>query len=202
MLITPEKFSYLTGIVIDNFEGGYYHPRMLSAMSPASRKLLSASGETMYGLDRKAGSELSKYPEWDSFWNEMDKAAAYANWGHYYMGGKLEPKLKELAGKIMFRWFSELHSRYIDTNSDAVIAADDRLIIHFAYACWNGESWFKKYAASLSKAITKYLGLREAIFEEAIKARTQASNILGIPNKAIRQQGAKMIQLFITLRLN
>lgn len=203
MLITPEKFSYLTGIVIDNFEGGYYHPDMLSNFKASDQDVLRASGETMFGLDRKAGAQLSQYPEWKVFWDTVDKAklANPADWKYQGRGGKDGPKLKELASQIMFKWFTYLANKYILVGSMDEIANDDRLIIHFAYACWNGEGWFQKYSKALNEAIIRYEGNKQMIFQEAIKARTLATNKLGLPNRAIRQQGQHMIELFAKLHL-
>jgi hypothetical protein len=203
MLITPEKFNYLTGIVIDNFEGGYYHPDMLKNFKPSDQDKLRASGETMFGLDRKAGAQLAKYPEWKVFWDAVDKAkqANPGEWGYNRRGGKEGLKLKELTAGIMYKWFSELAGKYILVGSMDEIAADDRLIIHFAYSCWNGEGWFQKYAKALNEAILKFPGDKQAIFSEAIKARTQAVNKWGMPNKVIRQQGVNMLNLFAKLHL-
>lgn len=202
MLITPEKFSYLTGIVIDNFEGGYYHPNMLPSFKPSDQDKLRASGETMFGLDRKAGAQLAKYPEWKVFWDAIDyNQMVSGKWKYNSRGGEIAGKLKDLCSAIMFKWFSELAKKYILLGSMDEIANDDRLIIHFAYACWNGEGWYKKFAEALNNAIAKFPNDRMGIFQEAIKARTQATNKFGLPNKVIRQQGVNMLNLFVKLHL-
>lgn len=193
--LSLEKFTSLTTVVIDNFESGYYHPHMMQKMSAANRKIMAASGETMFGLDRKAGSELAKYPEWPQFWAIIDKAGAAQKWKHYYLGGEYAPELKRLASAIMYKWFSYLAGKYILISSMDEIAADDRLIIHFSYASWNGESWFKRYSQALNKAVQKYEGNKQAIFLEAIKARTESSNVV------IRNQGKKMTDLFRKMKL-
>jgi hypothetical protein len=190
MLLTSERFITLTNIVIDNFEGGYYHPDMAKKMKPGDQALLAASGETMFGLDRKAGTQLAVYPEWKEFWTMTDKAGARTNWKHYDMGGDIEAPLKELAGKIMYQWFNHLAAKYMVGDSIDKIAADDRLVIHFSYASWNGEGWFKKFAAALNEA----KGTKEKVFQAAIKARTEAKS------KAIRNAGAKMMKLFETMK--
>ena len=74
--MTLEKFQQLTIVVIDNFEGGYYHPDMLKTFNQRSQDILAASGETMFGLDRKAGSQLAVYPEWQTFWDLVDSDRA------------------------------------------------------------------------------------------------------------------------------
>jgi hypothetical protein len=190
-MLTAERFSSLTNVVIDNFEGGYYHPDMAKKMKPSDQALLAASGETMFGLDRKAGAQLAVYPEWKQFWDMIDKANARTNWKHYSMGGALNAPLKALAGKIMYQWFNHLAAKYLFGSSIDKIAADDRLVIHFSYASWNGEGWFKKFAVALNAA----KGTREQVFQTALKARTEASS------KAIRNAGAKMMALFVTLKM-
>ena len=188
-MLSAERFLSLTNIVIDNFEGGYYHPDMSKKMKPGDRALLAASGETMLGLDRKAGAQLAVYPEWKQFWTLIDKANARTKWKHYSLGGVFHGPLKELAGKIMYQWFNHLAAKYLVGNSIDKISADDRLVIHFSYASWNGEGWFKKFALALNAA----RGTKQQIFHTALRARTEASS------KAIRNAGAKMMKLFETM---
>ena len=199
--VTPDQFAAMTSIVIDNFEGGYYHPSMLKNFKPSDQAVLKDSGETMFGLDRMAGAQLAKYPEWKTFWDMVDADRKINTfWKYQYRGGKLEPRLKELTSIIMYKWFSYLAGKYILISSMDEIANDNRLIVHFIYASWNGEGWFQKYAKALNAAILKFEGNKEAIFNEAIKARTLATNKLGLPNRAIRQQGQHMMELFKRLK--
>jgi hypothetical protein len=189
-MLSIERFSSLTSVVIDNFEGGYYHPDMAKKMSAKDQAILAKSGETMFGLDRMAGAQLAAYPEWSKFWNIVDGADARHKWKHYSMGGQFTAQLKELAGKIMYQWFSHLAAKYLKGDSIEKIASDDRLVIHFSYASWNGEGWFKKFADALNAA----KGTKEQIFQAALKARTGASSL------AIRNAGAKMMKLFTTMK--
>jgi len=202
-MLSLQKFTALTRVVIDNFEGGYYHPNMLKNFKPSDQAKLRFSGETMFGLDRKAGAQLAKYPEWAAFWKAADegKKLEPSAWKYNAKNVPNAGALKEMAGAIMFKWFNELARKYILVGSMDEIVNDDRLIIHFSYASWNGEGWFKRYAEALNKAIAKFSGDKEAIFQEAIKARTMAVNKFGLPNKVIRQQGANMMALFKRLSL-
>lgn len=184
-LVTEDKFVTLTGTVIDNLEGGYYHPRMKAGMKPSDQKIMGDSGETMFGLDRKHGAQLSKYPEWDQFWYIVDHAQP-PYWKHYYRGGILEPKLKTLAARIMFKWFTVLAGKYLNQAAQEAIAADDRLILHFSYASWNGEGWFKRFAQALNKVVP---GDKETVWNEAIKARTLSSNAV------IRRQAVNLMRV-------
>lgn len=205
-MVTKEQFSPLTAVVIDNFEGGYYHPDMLKNFKPSDQAKLKASGETMFGLDRKAGAQLSVYPEWKVFWDRVDaeRAANPATWKYNSRGGAAGPALKVLCADIMYQWFSSLVHKYITVGANTAIGNDDRLVIHFSYASWNGEGWFKKFANALNTAIQKFPGDKENIFKSAIKARTEATSVRNgvvVPNKVIRQQGVNMMKLFKNMGL-
>lgn len=205
-MVTKEKFSPLTGIVIDNFEGGYYHPSMLKNFKASDQAKLKNSGETMFGLDRMAGAQLAQYPEWAVFWAKVDteRAANPSVWKYNSRGGNAGPLLKDLAAAIMYQWFSFLVKKYITVGANEAIGNDDRLVIHFSYASWNGEGWFKKFAAALNSAIQKFHGDKEKVFQEAIKARTEATSVRNgvvVPNVVIRQQGVNMMKLFKKLGL-
>ncbi len=184
-MIDKDQFIRITEIVIDNLEGGYYHPRMKSAMKPSDQKIMGDSGETMFGIDRKHGTQLSKYPEWAEFWGIIDKAQP-PYWKHYYRGGVLEPKLKRLTASMMYGWFSTLAGKYLSPAALSAIAADPRLILHMSYASWNGEGWFKRFAQALEKALP--LGEKEAIWNKAIESRTLSSNAV------IRRQAVNMLK--------
>jgi hypothetical protein len=71
MLVYPyNKFEYLTNIIIDNLEGGYYHPdfyitgrkrygdNVFISSNAFIKAKYGSSGETMFGLDRDAGWDL------------------------------------------------------------------------------------------------------------------------------------------------
>ncbi len=202
-MVSEKQWQLITQLVIDHVEGGYYHPSMLKNFNARSQAVLRASGETLFGLDRKAGAELSKYHEWKTFWDivDNDRKANPNLWKYNYRGGKLEQALKSLAASIMFKWFNHLAKKYILIGSMDEIANDPRLLAHFSYASWNGEGWFKRYANALNKAIAKHEGDKEKIFQEAFKERSEAVKYVGgvktlIPNVAIRQQAVNMRPIF------
>ena len=189
--LTEDKFVKITQYVIDGIEGGYYHPSMKKNFSKKDQRILGDSGETMYGLDRKHGVALAKYQEWEEFWNLIDEGKQNASQLFYY-NNKSVPyytKLKELAAKIMYQWFRYLAGKYILISSMDEIAADDRLILHFSYASWNGEGWFRRFANALNVAVQNYEGDKDMIWSEAIKARTESKNAV------IRQQGQNLLYL-------
>jgi len=192
LTVTEEQWVDTTQLVIDGVEGGYYHPSMKSGFNARSQKALGDSGETLFGVDRKHGAQLAKYPEWKQFWDLADKAKKERpyEWKYNMRGGFYEKQLKTLAAKLMYKWFQYLAGKYILISSMDEIANDKRLLFHFSYSAWNGERWFKVFAIALNTAIQKYDGNKEKIYQEAVKARTQSSN------KVIAQQGANMLSLF------
>lgn len=192
--LTEEQFIIMTEVVIDNFEGGYYHPDMKAKFNERSRKMLGDSGETLYGLDRKHGAQLAKYPEWNVFWAAVDKNKKDnpTLWRYNF---KPAGHFRSLAAAIMYKWFQYLSGKYLLISSMDEIANDNRLIIHFSYASWNGEGWFQRYAKALNEAIKQHEGNKELIYKAAIKARTESGNAV------IRQQGTNMITLFKKLKL-
>lgn len=200
--LSLDRFARITSdVVIPAFEGGYYHPAMKQNFKASDQAKLGDSGETLFGLDRKHGAQLARYPEWKTFWEltDQDRKLNPGIWKYNYKpAGELGRRLRWLASSIMFKWFSYLAGKYILVGAMDEIAADERLIIHFSYASWNGEGWFKRYAEALNKALQKHDGLaneKELIYKDTIKARTESSN------KVIRQQGANMIALFKKLKL-
>ena len=189
--LTLEKFTKVTELVIDGLEGGYYHPDMKKNFNERSQRMLGDSGETMFGIDRKHGQQLSKFAEWKTFWDLVDASKVkYANeWRYNKRGGILEGQLKKLTAAIMFKWFSYLSGKYILISSMDEIANDERLILHFSYGSWNGEGWFQRYSKALNNAVQNYEGDKEMIWQEAIKARTNSSNAV------IRQQGDNLLAI-------
>lgn len=186
--IPEAQFADITKMVIDSLEGGYYHPRMKAGFNARSQAAFGDSGETMFGLDRKHGAQLSSSPDWAVFWDICDQHSK--NWGYNDRGGDQEVVLRELAAKIMFPWFLQLAVRYLSAPAKAALLEDKRLLFHFSYASWNGEHWFKRFAGVLNEAAKKQGQSKQELFEAAIKARTQSGNAV------IRQQGVNMLAAF------
>jgi hypothetical protein len=206
-------FDYVTGVVIDKLEGGYFHPDMRTA-NPTKFGAYHRSGETMFGLDRHAGHSLYystprkssdvlsnlkyiydgsyqyKTPDAKEFWTTIDKANARKNWKWLYKGGDLYPKLKKLAGGIMLPHYNYLAGKYLSTASQLIVESDPRLLFHFIYACWNGSGWFKTFADKLNKAVASGITNKNQLLDIAINSRTQSGNKL-------IAQGGKKIEAFI-----
>ena len=110
-MVNESYFISITDTVIDKLEGGYYHPQMLQDGRVKDSRY-GNSGETMFGLDRKAGAGLSKYQGWATFWNKIDTIGAKDKWSWNYMGGQYAPELKKLAGKIMYQSYNSFYNDY------------------------------------------------------------------------------------------
>ena len=73
-------FEQATAAVIINLEGGYYHPDMLIDGRVKDSRY-GTSGETMYGLDRKAGGPpVNSCGPCKQFWSILDSVGARKNW--------------------------------------------------------------------------------------------------------------------------
>jgi hypothetical protein len=199
--MNTELFDYVTGVVIDRLEGGYYHPDMRTA-NPSKFSVYGKSGETMFGLDRHAGHSLYystprkssdvitnmkyiydgsykyKSDEAKEFWTTIDKVNARKNWNWLYRGGTYYPRLKKLTGAIMLPQYTYLANKYLSAKSREIVESDPRLLFHFIYACWNGSGWFSKFASAFNKAVANGVTSPDKLLDVAIKSRTQSGNSL------------------------
>jgi hypothetical protein len=206
-------FDYVTGVVIDKLEGGYFHPDMRSR-NPSKFGAYHRSGETMFGLDRHAGHDLYystkritsdvlanlkyiyngsyqyKSDDAKEFWQTIDNANARKNWNWLYKGGNSYSRLKKLTGGIMLPHYTKLANRYLSEKSREIVASDPRILFHFIYACWNGSGWFKKFAEKFNNAVINGTTNKNELLNVAIKSRTQSGN-------SLIAQGGNKINAFI-----
>lgn len=148
------KWDKITKKVIDEFEGGYWNPKC-----GHTTKGMGVSTETMFGLDRKNGN-IESTPEGKEFFRIIDKEKTdlgmqqfCKTWKHYYRGGNLEDKLKTLAAKIMKYQYDNNSKNYFSSELRKRVESNDRLLMHFSYASWNGPAYFQKFAKSLESGI-------------------------------------------------
>jgi hypothetical protein len=184
MGLNPNLFTSATKLVIDNFEGGYYHPQMYrdGRLNPNSKSFnfMRNSGETMFGLDRHAGHSLYyssprkssdvwtnlnyiptyTYKNNDSkdFWTYLDNVNAKDNWKWNEKGGSGGEKLKVLASKILFPQF-EIYVKDNKWSDKAkqIVFSDAKLLFHFIYAIWNGPGFFAKWSKKLNTDVANNL---------------------------------------------
>lgn len=218
--LTNSNYESIVKSVIDNLEGGYYHPTM-RAKNPAKFSDYGRSGETMFGLDRFAGHDLFystprmsnnpmddleniesgkyEYKSEDAkqFWTIIDSADAKDKWAWNYRGGQYENQLETLAGKVMKPEFESLFGQYLSHAAQEIVKNDPMLMYHFVYAAWNGAGWFKKFARDISQAVLKGTTDPAVLRQIAMDSRTKEGLTDGsAPNHLIAQGGTKIEKMF------
>lgn len=192
-MIDRKRYQQIVNFVIDNFEGGYYHPDMLKDGRVKDQRY-AASGETMFGIDRKAGGTLNTSPEGIHFWSIIDNSGARKNWHWNYKGGSLNQTLKNAAADVMYNQYEKLADRYLSPESKKIVESDNRLLFHFIYATWNGSGWFQRYANEFNAAVSKGMRNKEQLVNLAVASRAESSNSL------IRQVGQKIANVINELK--
>lgn len=153
------RFYQYVELVVDNLEGGYFHPNHLNApnVSDTTKQVYANSGETMYGMDRQAGAGLFKSGAGKEFWDTIDAQDAKNKWPWFYLppkDGELAKKLKRLVAEIQYKQFCKLADAYLtDAETRKLVESSPRLMVHFFYACWNGNGYFQKFAAKITEAV-------------------------------------------------
>ena len=163
-----KDFASVTNRIIDKFEGGYWNgptndnlnKNKSGVCNDHPAKGMGRSTETLFGLDRYHG-RIEKTDAGKKFFKIIDdeKEKLGMNnfckkWKHYYRGGELEQKLKDLAVKIMEERYEENMKNYVDDpETKKIIESDPGLLLHMSYATWNGNLFFKTFAESLEKAV-------------------------------------------------
>jgi hypothetical protein len=195
---TPEKssvpynFNTIVEDVINNLEGGYYHPDMVKDGRLKSSNNMGDSGETMFGMDRKYGKDFAKSAAGVEFWGIIDDADAKNKWKWNYKGGNLEPRLKELVSKMIKPVFDSLSNRYLSKEAQQIVKNNPKLTFNFAYATWNGPGWFQKFAKKVNEAVKDGVTDPEELAKVAIDARLNSGNSI------IAQGGKKVSKVMDT----
>ena len=169
------KWDKITKKVIDEFEGGYWNPKC-----GHTTKGMGISTETMFGLDRYNGN-IESTPEGKEFFRIIDNEKTKLGmeqfcktWKWLYRGGHLEDKLKTLAAKIMKHQYDNNSKNYFSPELRKRVEDNDRLLMHFSYASWNGPGYFKKFAKSMNDGINSGKSDSELV-KQAISDRKNTS---------------------------
>lgn len=186
-------YTKVVGFVIDNLEGGYYHPQMLVDGRVKDQRY-SNSGETMFGIDRKAGGAINDTTAGKQFWSLIDNANAKNTWKWNYKGGQLGDQLKKLAADIIYPEYDSFSKKYLSPKAKQLVESDDRLLFNFVYASWNGAGWFKKFADKFNAAVAAGVTNLDELTKVAVAARTESSNSL------IAQGGNKIANIIDQLK--
>jgi len=180
-------FEKVTNQIIDQLEGGYYHPDMLKDGRVKDSRYRN-SGETMFGIDRKAGGSLENDSSaGKEFWRLIDAQNARKNWKHEYMlkdNPALSKKLRKLVSQIMEPLFIQ-NQKKLSPEARKLVNSDPRLYYNFAYATWNGPGWFQRFANQFNEEVKKGKDTNELV-KFVIDQRKNW------PNSLIAQTGRKM----------
>jgi hypothetical protein len=164
---SSSDFLDITKKVIKKFEGGYFthdcpnHPK---------NSIYDNSGETMFGLDRKAGDIENISSKGKEFFGLIDQDkkklgmdAFCKKWKYNYKGGELEERLLTLAAEIMSGLYEKNAQRYFKGKTKSIVETSKPLMLHFSYATWNGPGFFKYFAESMNKAVEDGKSIRELV---------------------------------------
>lgn len=180
-----QEYNNVLKLVIDNLEGGYFHPLMLKDGRVKDPKGLYsagpgrvASGETMYGIDRANGGSINTSPAGKKFWAIIDNAGAKNKWKWNYDGGSLAADLKPLAAQVMAPLYTSFSNKFLSDTARPLVNSDKRLVFHFGYATWNGAGFFKKFANDINKAVAAGVTDLDKLASIASASRTQSTNQL------------------------
>ena len=186
----------ITVKVIQLLEGGYFHPNMFKDGRLKPNPLYATSGETMFGIDRKAGGAINDTPAGRKFWALIDGAGWAKNAKWNYKGGDLATPLANLAADIIRPEVIKNFKRYLTPEAQAIVYTSPRLLFHFIYGTWNGAGWFKHFASVINAAVAAGEKSPEKLFDLAIKSRTEIFPKWAGANgrKLIAQGGAKILK--------
>jgi murein DD-endopeptidase MepM/ murein hydrolase activator NlpD len=170
VITSDTDFNGVVTAVIDTLEGGYYHPMRHRSSG------MGDSGETMMGIDRKHGGKINTSPEGVEFWGLIDRVDAKNKWEWNYKGGELEPKLKELVGKMIKPRYEDYSRRYLSPEAAQIVNESVPLKFHFIYAVWNGPGWFQKFAREVNGAVKQGVIDPKELAKFAINTRINSGN--------------------------
>jgi hypothetical protein len=181
-----------TDKIIDKFEGGYWNndktkPNNQKCTKHPYTSISDNSGETMFGIDRRAG-------DWDNdsdgqeYFGLIDDKKSEAGsmdefcktWVWLYRGGDLEEKLK-LKASAMMRKSYERNKRWLSSEALKEVEGNKRLLFHFAYACWNGPGFFQDFAEDINNAVDQGLS-GDDLVDVAVDGRNERFNGTGWAN--------------------
>jgi hypothetical protein len=155
-----------TDKIIEKFEGGYWNKDRTKSDSEKCINhpydpIYDSSGETMFGIDRRAGKWDNTQAGREYFGlidDEKDSAGSMEEfckkWHYNYRGGDLEEDLKLRASALMKTTYDS-NVNYLTDEAQNEVESNKRLLFHFAYACWNGSGHFQDFAEDMNRAVSE-----------------------------------------------
>jgi murein DD-endopeptidase MepM/ murein hydrolase activator NlpD len=189
--VTINDWEGVVNLIIDKLEGGYYHPDMLLDGRVKDGRF-GNSGETMYGLDRKAGNIEATGAAGREFWSLIDAENARSKWKHNYMlkdNPTLDKQLRRLTAEIMKPLFIRNSKAYLSPESAEIISKDAALTFNFGYATWNGPGWFQRFAKVMNDEVASGNKDPKSLLQAVLSRRTESKNSL------ISQGGSKVANI-------
>jgi len=175
----PSDFGKVVDKIIDEFEGGYYHPDMLKDGRVKDSRY-GGSGETMFGMDRQAGKQESTSAG-KEFWDIIDKENARSDWKYNYMlkdNPTLAGRLKGLIVQIMEPLFNQYMEKYLTPESREIVKNNPKLFFNFVYATYNGPGWFDKFAKIINNEVANGNTNPDSLADIDIMNRKNSGNSL------------------------
>lgn len=168
-------YKKFTNLVIDNIEGGYYHPDMKSKLKGGEN--MGISGETLFGMDRVNGGNLMKTDTGLKFWAIVDRIFSdkhgNTSYYNYKPGGSDGAQLRALACELMKGQYQKYTAQYLSAEARKLVNRSPRLQFHFFYACWNGPVAFEYYAKAINSAVAAGTTNEAALLDVAYNSRTR-----------------------------
>ena len=176
--------------IIDNIEGGYYHPDMKSKLKNGD--VMGNSGETMYGLDRKNGAPgvTTATNSGVKFWQLVDRYYSSHHGDTKYWNDKAEGKksdipasvgaqLKPLAADIIEYLFQKNLPK-LSAGAQQLVLRDPALTLQFLYATYNGSGNFQKFADVMNAAYSNGERSAQAFWNLVQAARRAKGGLFAI----------------------
>jgi len=183
-------YKAYTDLVIDNLEGGYFHPDMYKA----NRAFFSNddagyanSGETYYGMDRKAGAPLTTTGPMVNFWALIDKyyTPYHANLDYWnekdgYLRNRktrsaiplgLKDQLRQYVQQTMSAYFETYMKDNFTPEQANFIKSNPKILFNFWYAVWNGKTKFKSLADAFKTEYAKGTRDPETLYKVVMQKR-------------------------------
>jgi hypothetical protein len=181
----PTDFDGIVQKVVQELEGGYYHPNMLKDGRVKDQRY-AGSGETMFGIDRKTGGSINTTSAGKQFWSIIDGQNAKNKWKWNYFGGPLQSQLMSLIPKMMKPLYDQYCKSYLSPKAIQIVNSTPPLMFHFVYGVWNGPGWFQKFAKKIN------LQVANGNLDPVYLTKSAVSHRINSGNSLIAQGGRKI----------